>query len=263
MLLVATIPQAAWADTVTIGASRDSTIYQNATSSSGGGAAGIFSGTTGTGSPRRGLIAFDVAGNLPAGASITAAELTLYVGSAPSGSAVPIGLHQLTADWGEGTAGSSSTSVGGGGGGFPAADGDATWNARFHSTTSPVLWSTAGGDFDPVATATASVASTLNIPSVWMSTAALVGDVQQWLDNPASNFGWALVNGNEAGNSTVRAFYSSEAALNSASQPLDPAWRPALSVTYVVPEPTSTVLLLIGLALLAASAARRGKFLGR
>jgi hypothetical protein len=62
------------AATTMIGASRDNTIYQRAVNNSAGGAAGIVSGANGQGSPRRGLVTFDVAGSVPAGAVITAAE---------------------------------------------------------------------------------------------------------------------------------------------------------------------------------------------
>ena len=242
-------PVAAWSATTSIGAARDNTIYASGVNNSAGGAAGIFSGTNGQGSARRGLLAFDVAGELPSGATVTSAALELYLAGSAGNANANIGLHRLNADWGEGTAGSSNPAVSGGGNGFAAAEGDATWNARFHSTTSPTPWSTAGatGDFDPVASASAMVGGTgaIDTESIWLSTPGLVADVQSWLHNPATNFGWALVNADETSSQTVRVFYSSEATLNAASGPLNPEWRPRLVVEYVVPEPASALLALL------------------
>ena len=50
------------AATVTFGAAKDNSIFQNNASNTSGGSAGMFSGTNGMGSPRCGLIAFDIAG---------------------------------------------------------------------------------------------------------------------------------------------------------------------------------------------------------
>jgi hypothetical protein len=153
----------------------------------------------------------------------------------------------LNADWGEGTAGNTSIPVSGGGNGFAAADGDATWNARFHST--PTLWAAPGaaGDFQSLASASATVggSTSLESPYAWTSTAELVSDVQSWLDNPPSNFGWAVVVANESTNQSVRAFYSSEATQNSSGGALDSAWRPTLMLTYVVPEPATVWLIAV------------------
>jgi hypothetical protein len=241
----------AWAATVSIPASRDNTIYQSAPNNSAGGGAGIFIGTNAAASPRRGLIAFDVAANVPAGATVTSAGLTMYLGTAANSFNTTIGLHRLNADWGEGTAGSSNTSLSGGGNGFAAATGDATWNARFHSPTTPTAWSAPGanGDFNAGASASALISlptpTSLDIPFTWGPTPALVSDVQNWLNSPASNFGWALVNTNETAGQSVRVFYSSEATLNSNGAPLDPAWRPALTVTYVIPEPSALMIVTV------------------
>src|SRR5262249_6055281 len=58
---------------VTIGASKDNTIFSESVSQSDGAGPNFFAGTTSintNGAIRRGLIAFDVAGNVPAGATI-------------------------------------------------------------------------------------------------------------------------------------------------------------------------------------------------
>ena len=80
------------------------------------------------------------------------------------------------------------------------AEDDATWIHRFYDGSSkppppnPNHWTTPGGDFNPTASASRSVGA--NGSYTWGSTAQLAADVQSWLDNPASNFGW-LVKGPE------------------------------------------------------------------
>jgi hypothetical protein len=237
MLLIC-CPAASWADQLTIGASKDNTIYQNSPTNSAGASGAIFSGTNNTTSPRRGLIAFDVAGSLPAGATITSASLTLYLGIASNSTPRSIELHRLTSDWSEGTAGTGST-FSGSGNGFSPADGGATWNEG-----SPGVAWTAGGNFAAAASASTSVASTLNVPSVWSSTPLLVSDVTGWYTNPATNFGWGLVNSVENINQTVKGFYSKDATQSS--------FRPALVIEFTVPEPATAALAAAG-ALISVS----------
>jgi hypothetical protein len=236
----------AHAASVTIPASKDNTIFQSHVNNSAGGAAAIFAGTNNVGpptSPRRGLIAFDIAGNVPAGATITSVGLTMDLANAPNTTNQTIGLHRLTADWGEGMAGSSTPGVGGIGNGFPAGAGDATWNNRVHQPSPPppsTPWSSPGaaGDFTPLASASAVVGGSVDTPHVWSSTPALVGDIQNWLDSPGTNFGWALVNASESVIQTFKGFYSRESTQNSGG------YRPALTITYI-PEPTTAMLLVL------------------
>jgi hypothetical protein len=57
--------------------------------------------------------------------------------------------------------------------------------------------------------------------------------VQGWLDHPASNDGWILINHTEGVQQTVKGFYSRDATeKNSAEVPLPPSWRPTLDITY-------------------------------
>lgn len=244
LLAIASIPLHSWSATTTINALKDNSIFQSDSSASGGGSPGIHVGTNGQGSSRRGLIAFDIAANVPAGVTITGAELRMYLGNAPNTTSRTIGLHKLSKDWGEGTAGSSSLTIGGTGSGSPASPGDATWS---HAMLGSVAWANPGatGDFNPVASASLGVGGTVDTPHTWLSTAALVSDVQSWLDAPGSNFGWALINASEGTNQSVKAFYSRSATQNSSgvANSLDPSWRPLLTVTYV-PEPCTALLLL-------------------
>lgn len=243
-------------NTIAIGASKDNSIFENFPTNSAGGTAGIYVGGTATRSPRRGLVAFDVAGSVPAGATITSAQLTLYL-ALGSGNSVVIELHKLLADWGEGTAGSDLDSVHFGGAGFQASAGDATWNQRFFGSTN---WTNPGADGD--FNATASGAAFIGLPNIdvanptpfsWFSTASLVSDVQSWLDDPATNFGWILINTGEAVQGSARAFFSRSATLDTAGFPLQHDVHPALTITYSldVPEPALGGLLAIA-ALFAA-----------
>jgi hypothetical protein len=236
------VPTAARSAVTSIVASKDNSIYQNSVNNSAGGAAGIFAGGNGSGSPRRGLLAFDVAGNLPAGVTITNAFLGLTLGNAPNTSQQVIELHRMLVDWGEGTAGNTTPTVGGGGNGFAAGVGDATWNTP---TFGSGAWSNPGATGDFVATASASniVFGSVETFFSWNSP-ALLSDVQGWYASPASNFGWLLLNAGETTAQSVKAFYSRSATQNASGGTLNPEFRPRLIITYV-PEPATVALLLI------------------
>ncbi len=202
---------------VSIGATKDNTLYEDASGSlSNGAGQNMFAGKTNlttNGLLRRALVAFDIAGNIPAGATIVSVTLILNVSQTVAGSHA-VDVHRVLADWGEGT----STAPGNGGGGGAATSGDATWLHTFFNTA---LWATAGGDFVSTPSATRSVGGIGGY--TWGSTAALVSDVQQWLDLPSTNFGWILL-GNEETMQTAKAFATKE-SFNAAA-------RPRLDVTY-------------------------------
>ena len=119
---------------VQIGAAKDNTLYESATGSlSNGSGEHFFVGQTAAGGGfkiRRGLIAFNIASNIPAGATIQSAVLTLSMNRTISGNQT-VSLHKLTADWGEGT----SDAPGGEGQGAAATTNDATWLHRFYIST--------------------------------------------------------------------------------------------------------------------------------
>jgi hypothetical protein len=245
---------AARADVATIGAAKDNTIFQSNPNNSLGAGQAIFSGTNAQSSPRRGLIQFDV-GSIPVGSTINSVQLTLFLNQAGSGpaSSPTIRLYRLASDWGEGSAGSSSNGVSGIGQGFAAGEGDATWNARHFSATTPTLWNTAGGDFAATySAALVIVGTTLNAPYTWGSTPGTVADVQSWLNDASSNFGWILKSDDELTPSSVRGFWTREATRTGQS-----AFVPQLQISYTpVPEPTALMLMLAG-ALLGIC--RRGR----
>jgi len=248
------MPLAVRADfTAVIGASKDNTMFENVPNNSGGGAAGIFSGTNNMPSKRRGLIAFNIAGSVPAGATITGVELSMYLANAPNTNNQTIELHRMMFNWGENTADTSSPAINGVGNGVAALSGDVTWNENFFGTSA---WTSLGTTTAPGATnafsaiisGSAIVGGSIDNQQKWLSTAALISDVQGWLANPASNFGWSIVNANETSTATMKAFYSRQATLSnggvSGSPAIDPTWLPRLTVTYV-PEPAAAILLLL------------------
>jgi hypothetical protein len=91
---------------ISLDASQDNTLYESATGAlSNGSGQAFFVGRTNQASAsiRRGLLAFDIAGNVPADATILAVTLTLNVSRANfSSPATSVGLHRVLASWGEG-----------------------------------------------------------------------------------------------------------------------------------------------------------------
>jgi hypothetical protein len=218
-LLLLSFAAPALADTVTLPCVRDNTLYENATGAvSNALGQTFFAGRTAqaTNFRRRALVRFDVAGGVPAGATITAVTLSLHMSQAGAPAAQPVELHPVLADWGEGTSDGGAA----GGAGAPSTAGDATWLHRFFNGT---LWAAAGGDFAAAASASQPVG--VEGPYAW-SSAGLVADAQAWLDTPASNFGWLLL-GNEGAVQSVKRFDSRENA--------DPLARPALTIEYTPP----------------------------
>jgi hypothetical protein len=136
----------------------------------------------------------------------------------------------MLANWGEGQ--SNSNGQAGGGGGAPAEPGDATWSHGFFGSTP---WTTLGGDFEASPSAGQQLVGT---GFYTFSGAGLVQDVQAWVDNPAANFGWAIV-GNESVSGSAK-------RLDSRNHPT-PANRPSLVVTYT-PIPSPASLAVLGLA---------------
>lgn len=226
------------AETVTLEASKDNTLFNNPQGDTSNGAGPLFAGRTGGQGPgpQRALIAFDLASEIPAGATITDVQFTLNILQAGGGSgAESYTLHRVQQDWGEGA--SSVT----GGAGTTAEIGDATWLNTFFATD---IWNTPGGDFDSEPSAFKTI-GTFG-PETWGSTSEMVADAQGWLDDPSSNFGWILI-GDESVAVSSRQFASRELANG-----------PQLQITYtpLIPEPSSLAIALISL-MFAANATRR------
>jgi hypothetical protein len=198
-----TVASSATAAMININPNKDNTLYEYDPAEgdhSNGAGFHFFAGENAMGELRRGVLAFDVAGAIPAGSTITAVSLTMNMSMTPAG-ALTIELHKLLADWGEGT----SHAPMGEGDGAPATPNDATWRHRFFDT---IFWTNEGGDFSATVSASQSVG---DIGQYTWSSAQMVADVQSWLDDSASNFGW-LVLGDESAAATAKRFDTRESA---------------------------------------------------
>ncbi|MHB8865244.1 MAG: DNRLRE domain-containing protein [Pirellulaceae bacterium] len=224
-VLGATMIATSWAshaqgELIELNPSKDNSIYSESDNSNAAGE--LYAGTTPNLAVRRALLLFDIAGRVPAGATINSVSLALSQTRIGPGVTASFELRPLTAVWGEGT------SSGIGAGGSPTLE-DATWNYRLYDTDQ---WTTPGGDFGP-ASGTATIGTVIDTLYVFNSQAGLVADVQNWLNEPDSNFGWILRAADES-LVTARVFGSRESSL---------ADQPVLTVDFTpVPEPGACVL---------------------
>lgn len=245
--------------TVDVQGGQDNTIYETDSGNlSNGMGQYLFAGRTGDDGGnrlRRALVRFNL-NSIPAGATAQNVDFTFTVDREPMNGGAPpttFTLHRMTADWGEG----ASDAPGSEGIGTIAQTGDATWLHSFFDTD---FWNSEGGDFVGSASATMAVDN----PGVYTfaSNPSMLGDVQSWMDNPSTNFGWIILGG-EGGSFNARRFAS--------FQNPTAADRPTLTLTYsppagpppapaVIPTLGSVGLLLL-IALLSLAAAvvlRRG-----
>jgi hypothetical protein len=224
-------PSLAVAQLANINPIKDNTLYQYVPADGDrSNALGIhfFTGETADGELRRGVLAFDIAGNVPAGSTILGVTLSMNMSRTPFDTARIVELHKLLADWGEGTSDANNEE----GMGAPATTNDATWRHRFFDT---IFWTTEGGDFSATVSASQSVGP---IGVYTWSALQMVADVQSWLDNPAANFGW-LVLGDESAIATAKRFDTRE----SANPPvLTIIYRPAGPRPTPTPRPRPTPL---------------------
>ena len=197
------------AETMTLRPVADTRLSEQFPDSNAGAAADIVIGTQGptAGNPRnRGLIRFDLAGQIPPLSEIKSAAMTLTVAKVPLGGADSIfELRRVLQEWNEN---------------------EATWNSRF-STNAP--WSSPGGDsqtdFSSIVSATQVISGLGGY--TFDSTTNLLADVQAWLDEPTANFGWIVLTQSEDAAKTARRFASREGG----------AGAPTLVVDFV-PPPT-------------------------
>jgi hypothetical protein len=181
-----------------LGANKDDTLYETLSAPLNNGAGQwVFSGKTRAGDIRRGLIGFDIAAGLPAGTTVTGVTLTMNMSRSIAGDS-EVGLQLVLADWQEGAAKAGGNE----GQGAAAGQGDVTWT---QSSFDALDWTTPGGDFSPKASTAVTVEGIGSY--TWGSTSQLVADVQNWLDNPATNFGWLLL-GDESRSQTAMRFDS-------------------------------------------------------
>ena len=160
-------------------------------------AAGNFVGMTNNNQARRMLVSFDLS-SIPAGSEIASVRLEMHM-SRTAGEAAPVSLYLVTTTWSEGT----SDARGEGGRGAESTPGDPTW---IHAGFDNLFWHVPGGDYVEAASATSSIGRPGEYE--WESD-ALKADVQSWLDDPSTNFGWIAI-GDELRTKTAKRFDSRE-----------------------------------------------------
>lgn len=207
--------------TTTIIADRDNTIYSESNTLSNGSGDNLFTGTTQLADNRRALVHFNLS-TIPANSIITSVSFSIYCNKVPQNLApATIELHKLLKNWGEGT----SNATGAEGTGAAATANDATWAFNLYNTSS---WTTPGGDF---AAAKSASAKGVDIGTFLMTGANLIADVQSFVNNPATNFGWIIRDSAEGTLSSARRY---AARVNA-----NPALRPQITVTYTASLPVT------------------------
>ncbi len=202
--------------TVLLQPTKDNTIYSSNVNNSNA-LGDLFAGRTGAmngGNLHRALVRFSLK-LIPTNAIITNATLSLNKNKGGPGNTA---IHKLTTDWGEGTSDATGSGPGSGGGaGAPATAGDATWMHSFFNTQS---WNSLGGDYVPTSSATTLV--TISSGQFNWNSPAMVMDVQNWLDDTTTNYGWILI-GDESNSGSSSRFNSREDASH-----------PVLAVEYTI-----------------------------
>jgi hypothetical protein len=178
-------PQSIVGATITLNPSADTSVMEIAPFNNLGAVQSLAIGVTGTESPARGLLRFDFS-SIPPDAVVTSVELSMVVvRQATLVEDSTFDLHRLLVPWGEGDKGEGTLMASG----APATEGEATWAARLHPLT---FWGGGGGaagsDYKAEPSSSAGTSSTI----VFESTTDMVADVQSWLSNPSSNFGWLV-----------------------------------------------------------------------
>lgn len=194
---------------------RDVTLYEDVAGSlANGSGTAMFVGTTNFGGKRRGLVHFDLS-TIPTGSRVLSTSLIVSSTQSPSTSVMTMTAHRLLQHWSEGP----TVAPGGQGLGGAAQNGDSTW---LHRDLPTQLWTNPGGDF-------ASPSFTMDVQAVGLSSSGfrpgITSDVQSWIDNPASNYGW-LFKGDESLSGTARKLVAREAGLGAGVQ---------LGVTFLLP----------------------------
>ncbi|HEY3899764.1 MAG TPA: DNRLRE domain-containing protein [Chthoniobacter sp.] len=223
-------------------AAHDTSLDAGDVNNSDGGGPAFFVGTDGDDETHRALISFDLS-SIPAGSTITNVQLVLTLSNVAGGggggggtepSNATISLYALTRSWGEGTSESDALGVNGTGHGAPASAGDATWDAAMFDETNG-LWANPGGDFNSTASGSLFLnGNMVNTAFTWLSTPQMVADVQGWLNNSATNYGWILINADETDPRTLYGFYSRTWSTFPGAQG-QANFEPALQVTFTPP----------------------------
>lgn len=154
----------------------------------------------------RSTLRFDLSG-IPATATINSATLSLYQMAQGNTSTPTLDVHYLTRDWTEGTGNGSAT------------DDGATWLT--YDGTNP--WTSGGGDYNAVASASATAPDSTGSWVDWDVTNL----TQTWINGAIPNYGMIIKQTTETpGNDDLKKFYSSDYTT-------DPALRPKLTVEWL------------------------------
>ncbi|MEL7484463.1 MAG: DNRLRE domain-containing protein [Planctomycetota bacterium] len=146
------------------------------------GAGRVFAGNNFQNEVRRGLVRFDLS-SLPAG-DIVSARLEALVLS-QRGFNLSFDIHRITTDWNEGPTVGLGSAGGQGGSATPT---DATWT----QTGLGGAWSSPGGDFEAMPTASATI-----FAAGFTIEFDVTADVQRFVDGSADNFGWIVISQTE------------------------------------------------------------------
>jgi hypothetical protein len=202
--------------------SADTSLLEIEPSHNNGGQEFFISGHIQNPARARGLLRFDLT-PLPTNALIKSVVLEVTVIRQPGDGLAnsAFGLHRLLRSWGEG----NKVAVEKPGQGMPASAGEATWAHSYYDTNA---WTVPGGaeGVDYVISASSfqdilGAGESYRFPS----TPELVEDVQRWVGNPATNFGWIFIANEEETPFTARLFGSRE----------HPASQPKLEIEFFVP----------------------------
>lgn len=186
MLLITMSFTPVWAQsdgaTVELKAVADTTLFQKFPDNNLGRSDSLAVGTTADGNRARGLVRFDLVDALPAGAVLTRASVRVEVTKRPNGPASTFELRRMLKGWAEGEKSGDTGSA--------AAAGETTWNAQFQGSAD---WDTAGTVEGTDFSGTVSAQVEMNLLGSYTFTSdSLLSDVQGWLDDPSSNFGWLM-----------------------------------------------------------------------
>jgi hypothetical protein len=176
----------------------------------------------------RTLMKFDVAAAVPRGSKIQAATFYISVNRQASDELKHsfYELRRMLRPWGEGTNYWSDQI--GEGHGTPAGPGGATWLYSFFATNAWAAPGAAEGiDFSEEITSSTFINSTEVFE--FEGTPQMLADIQVWLDNPGTNFGWMLKSEAEARPDEV---FASAKRFTSREEPAN---APLLAITYTPP----------------------------
>ena len=210
------------AASITNSSAADTSLLEIEPSHNNGGQAYAISGHIQNPFLTRALYRFDLA-SLPTNTLVRSVVLELTVTAQPGDGLAnaAFGLHRMLRPWGEG----DKVAVAQPGQGLPATAGEATWSHSFYPTNA---WAAPGGapDVDFVSSESSfqfiyGAGETYRFES----SPEIVADVQGWVSDPPSNFGWMLICDDEPTPFTARHFGSRE----------DLGAHPNLEIQFLVP----------------------------